>query len=69
MPPLERLNHLRTEGSGRRRPGAQAEGLRHLALGGAHGSMLPPVVGWKTLRTVVALGSSAFYCHSFRNAF
>lgn len=49
LPSLERLNHLHTKGSGRTRPGAQAEGLRHLALGGAHSSMLPPVVGWKTL--------------------
>lgn len=45
LPPLDRLNHLHTEGSGRTRPGAQAGGLRHLALGGAHSSMLPPVVG------------------------
>lgn len=38
-----------TKGSGRKRPGALAGGLRHLALGGTHSSMLPPVVGWKTL--------------------
>lgn len=42
LPPGDRLNHLHTKGL---HPGAQAGGLRHLALGGAHSSMLPPVVG------------------------
>jgi hypothetical protein len=49
LPPLDRLNHLQTKGSGRVRPGAQTGGLRHLALGGACSSMLPPLVGYKTL--------------------
>lgn len=50
LPPLDWLSHLHTpRGRGTRVQVSRLGGLRHLALGGTHSSMLPPVVGWKTL--------------------
>lgn len=70
LPPLDLLNHLHTKGSGRARPGAQAGGLRHLALrrcpqldAAARGRLENP---WGPL---FALGPSASCCYSFRNVF
>lgn len=68
-----RLNHLHTKGSGRwvgwgrTTPRCPGWGLRLLALGGARSSVLPPVVGWKTLGDRCSPGTQHICCRSSRN--